>query len=592
MMCIDQTNVEERNHQVAMMKNIYQAAHQVLIDLGDGDSFSNTIVDLMPSLGVDRFSLQKFFSRRWFHRLWVLQEVGLANRATVHCGTRKCSWELLRHLVLQYRCYSIRKPPSRRIARESSTDLEAITPYRAARSPSPTVPRVLTNLPAAINLRSRLEGLWTWDEFINLLELTRHCSCDDPRDKIYGVLGLVKSESPPPFQVDYSLSYEEIYLQVALTSVEAGDISAILRNASGIAIRSYASDIFPSWAPHWCATGYDSRIRLESYSVGSCNILDLKVPHNRFRRPIVSAAYRVGTRFTRIGPPLSITNDSTAANDGLSSPSSPLMPTALKLRARLVGYVWNLSDDQYHGRAAKNSQQELLLRPTWLPPYVLRCNTCVSFSNKSLFEYQPIVPFLGTGVGTPWAFLSKEIWQSWRSSQEEIETCPQCHQPVLQQRRSQACDLDSVDSFAQIAKDMRFDPSIRSPRSVLICTESSLGFAPVGTLTGDSIWILEGQLVPFVLRNAKSFTVIHRGSEKPDSPDGMFRIVGPCYVHKPEIDFGKKLQWWKAKDEFETFGKPRIEHSEAWKLIQDPELLQATLDVTRRRRSWQYLDVW
>ncbi|KAH7169860.1 heterokaryon incompatibility protein-domain-containing protein [Dactylonectria macrodidyma] len=138
--CIDQSSIEERNHQVALMAKIYSQANQVIVWLGPGDMTSVKILDELnrmallarvspspvvrhyrrmrdsaaPSIlaslpeGASRFftlfSPQHFAELDplravcrvpWFDRLWTLQEIVLAQRATVRLGNRSITWARL-----------------------------------------------------------------------------------------------------------------------------------------------------------------------------------------------------------------------------------------------------------------------------------------------------------------------------------------------------------------------------------------------------------------------------------------------------------------------------------------------------------------
>ncbi|KAM5352971.1 hypothetical protein ACJ41O_005693 [Fusarium nematophilum] len=138
--CIDQSSIEEKNRQVALMAKIYSQASRVIVWLGPGDATSAKILDklnrtallarvsptlvvrhhrrmrdsaassIMASLpeGACRifalFSPQHFVDldplsavcgAPWFERLWTLQEIVLAQRATVRLSNRSISWERL-----------------------------------------------------------------------------------------------------------------------------------------------------------------------------------------------------------------------------------------------------------------------------------------------------------------------------------------------------------------------------------------------------------------------------------------------------------------------------------------------------------------
>jgi len=105
MLCIDHNNVDERNHQVNLMSKIYSLADNVLVDVGEEDSASSLVFEQSTRFALNQPSsislevLRDFFSRRWFHRMWVLQEIAFAGHASVLCGSRCTDWQTLQAFV-------------------------------------------------------------------------------------------------------------------------------------------------------------------------------------------------------------------------------------------------------------------------------------------------------------------------------------------------------------------------------------------------------------------------------------------------------------------------------------------------------------
>lgn len=107
--CIDQSNTEERNEQVPRMDDIYGGATNVCIWLGKATpesklalSFIRTKVlrlwefdQLCEDLKAARLwaALITLMKRPWFSRRWVIQEISLARRGTVHCGSDEIDWK-------------------------------------------------------------------------------------------------------------------------------------------------------------------------------------------------------------------------------------------------------------------------------------------------------------------------------------------------------------------------------------------------------------------------------------------------------------------------------------------------------------------
>ena len=121
--CINQNDVHERNKQVALMHEIYSKAENVVIWLGeegpdDGMAFGFVphLLSYLPPLSAGHgatqqglvarqalpvvgspawIALSKIFSRPYFRRSWIIQEVALARHAVVHSGPYVINWDLL-----------------------------------------------------------------------------------------------------------------------------------------------------------------------------------------------------------------------------------------------------------------------------------------------------------------------------------------------------------------------------------------------------------------------------------------------------------------------------------------------------------------
>ena len=103
-LCIDQENVKEKTHQTGLMRKIYAGASKVIIYLGGVSADSEIAINYLrettasssiPGRVIDqnsRAALRSLFSRPYFSRLWVIQEVVLAKRLEIVCGQHSVSW--------------------------------------------------------------------------------------------------------------------------------------------------------------------------------------------------------------------------------------------------------------------------------------------------------------------------------------------------------------------------------------------------------------------------------------------------------------------------------------------------------------------
>jgi hypothetical protein len=110
-LCIDQSNPREQSHQITLMSDIYSQASGVVVYLGESSADSDLAVDCIlhyddpdPSSVLEYTrsdaldeALHNLFHRPWFRRVWVIQEVAFARKATVICGTRMFDWSALQN---------------------------------------------------------------------------------------------------------------------------------------------------------------------------------------------------------------------------------------------------------------------------------------------------------------------------------------------------------------------------------------------------------------------------------------------------------------------------------------------------------------
>ncbi|KAF7187775.1 hypothetical protein HII31_10911 [Pseudocercospora fuligena] len=97
--CIDQTNVEEKNQQVQMMGSIYSNATGVLACVGPHADDSEQLYQRAIKYEAasyrsehrvrDWHIIRSFGRRPYFFRLWIVQELRLAEQITILCGEHR-----------------------------------------------------------------------------------------------------------------------------------------------------------------------------------------------------------------------------------------------------------------------------------------------------------------------------------------------------------------------------------------------------------------------------------------------------------------------------------------------------------------------
>jgi hypothetical protein len=212
--CINQADGQERGSQVALMRDIYSVASRVLIYLGPGDDETDIAMRhiLDPALPHEPWAantiytnaMRRLIHQPYFTRAWVVQEVQLAHKATVTCGSYTVHWTIF--------CEFFKTSEARH--------------------------------------HCAVDDSWILNDSKTLVEHminTRNCLCGDRRDKVFSVLGLVRSSKAPNLPVDYSLSVQEVFTGLASHFIQ------VLKDPSfsSYACKTKQTPHLPSWVPDW-----------------------------------------------------------------------------------------------------------------------------------------------------------------------------------------------------------------------------------------------------------------------------------------------------------------------------------------------------
>ncbi|KAI0839706.1 HET-domain-containing protein [Hypoxylon sp. FL0890] len=220
--CINQQDPHERSHQVSIMREIYSKASQVLVYLGPAADHSDDAIEALTRLSqlrmyyepsyqltdTQRLALERLLERRYFFRIWVIQEIAMANGLTLYCGDKGLSWPSLSAMRI---------------------------PYRYMR----TVPWLLQYVQGGASVMAQPEGL------LRLLDATSNCAASDPRDNVFAVLGLLRDGIFEGLIPDYCLSTEQVYIGIASYLILRHNKTEILSYPKG------RSGLLPTWVPDW-----------------------------------------------------------------------------------------------------------------------------------------------------------------------------------------------------------------------------------------------------------------------------------------------------------------------------------------------------
>jgi tetratricopeptide (TPR) repeat protein len=282
--CINQKDPEEKSWQVGLMRRVYLQAERVLVWLGPSTDDSNKAIDTLVAqrrysertaaygdsstlradmryvpvseqhperdlqdeliqgsfgimLGYDVQSympiepypidaVASLFKRKWWGRIWVLQELALASRVTIFCGSKRID-EPSPDLAFLSFLFSWDK----------HAEFIGKMPYMLDHRPWAQFMTRAHYLSGEIPLMKRLLK----DAAEASLEAT------NPRDHVYALLGLAADREELGIEIDYRLPYEKVFIDLARAYLKRGELWVL----------SYCEDDdnvsprLPSWAPDW-----------------------------------------------------------------------------------------------------------------------------------------------------------------------------------------------------------------------------------------------------------------------------------------------------------------------------------------------------
>jgi hypothetical protein len=234
--CINQDHIEEKNVHVAHMHKIYGQARNIIVWLGAPEDGSDLVMDpkkisqlnkglqILPGPNIagpniaqnmtatdlppaeDQIwkAIGRLCDRDWFYRTWVIQEIALARRAELVCGTQRIDWDEFVNLVSN-------------IGRAGLASI--------CRGPRSTDMRRPDGFGVLMDL------VWTRTMVQNndlsmsyLLHMVRLKEVTKPVDKVYGLLAIIDEGMRSEIKVNYAENdqqYWKAYVELAEQVVTA-----------------------------------------------------------------------------------------------------------------------------------------------------------------------------------------------------------------------------------------------------------------------------------------------------------------------------------------------------------------------------------
>ncbi|KAK2752917.1 hypothetical protein CKAH01_06158 [Colletotrichum kahawae] len=267
--CIDQSNLAERASQVSLMGQVYRGAIRTLIWLGPDSSDCYGAWELLDSIhrifrqqnptatepndipvrmyrpsaheasslpAWDDFRwshLKNLLGRRWFSRIWIVQEVALSTQDPIFLhGERYFPWSHFGWAEAW-----LRRNGYMRLAQ---------------------VPEQLRNIDTMASLQ-RAQMLWPLDALVSITQVKSNAT--DQRDKVYALMGLAREcqdldTIPPKLRPDYQINTTDLYVRVGRYMLKQSQSLALLTRArcvdGSITRRQREQSLnIPSWCPDW-----------------------------------------------------------------------------------------------------------------------------------------------------------------------------------------------------------------------------------------------------------------------------------------------------------------------------------------------------
>ena len=248
--CVNQNDLDERSAHIQLMKNIYQDAHQVVSWLGDEDenaAYADWLIsqaigqdfsmEWLKTQLAENIAMRRALIHLWLHlseekqsywgRLWITQEIAFAQDGILQCGNTIIPYWALQRFVQKLPPDFIHQDEfHQEVLSQGGTQALAIlsTTFHKIR-----LNEVSTKLIPGMPL---LELLWK-----NHWKLA-----SDPRDKVFGLLGLsdLSSSTHPGLKIDYNRTVRDVYI---------GVFQAIVDITSKLDVLCFSVPVAIQWNP-------------------------------------------------------------------------------------------------------------------------------------------------------------------------------------------------------------------------------------------------------------------------------------------------------------------------------------------------------
>ncbi|KAF2877647.1 heterokaryon incompatibility protein-domain-containing protein [Massariosphaeria phaeospora] len=185
--CIDQSTTSERNHQVGMMQSIYKQAESTVIWLGSENHA--VVAAIARDDTVSETAVNDLWRQPYWSRLWVVQEIMSSQCLLLLCGHESVSWAKFADYHKERRLNDLIGAwyPHDHDTRRIEPDIWPL-------------------------IREKEEFGTGYATLSYIIDTFGRLGCQNTKDKIFGVLGLVEEHHRVP--VNYGLCRRDLFFAV------------------------------------------------------------------------------------------------------------------------------------------------------------------------------------------------------------------------------------------------------------------------------------------------------------------------------------------------------------------------------------------
>ena len=512
--CIHQEDPQEKGIQVALMQAIYSRAGTTIVWLGEGSTDSDVAMTFISAvwqvrqkydskhaetvLQMERYSsnwesVENLFVRRWWTRVWTVQEFVLSRYLSFWCGSKTV----------------------RRV--EVATALQLFHNCR---------PQQALGLPAFQNTWHR-NRIHEWYEMysapesapyfrMSLAALASYCSTNkatDGKDLLYGLSALTSDIQF--IKIDYSLTVEKAYIEFTKSHIEQYESVDIICIAQ--VHRGSTTSLLPTWVPDWRT----------------------RVPRNFGVTPVMvtqSSSRGIGN----FRPPHSVRRNNSAATYMASGNTKPLYQFEglnLVVRGSVMDTIDGLGGCKKHelvqpSESLMTSTEDTNMSAEWALDCVGKIVRCLVLGRRDRYLQNPVIPEDFIGDFQKFCFRAiqskhsetPEGFGDWFDRNRFFKICGHSLESIIQytaldekrildnDNRKSILDIQVLNTFSA----RFYDAVVRLSRRLMVGKKGFLGMAPEDSRAGDIVCILFGCSVPVVLRQTADRT--------------KFVFIGECFV--------------------------------------------------------------